>query len=95
MARYMVRVELVGIKEDHPSYARLHAEMTQRGFARTLFSAQTGKHYKLPHAEYAADTALTVAKVIEIAQAAADAASNSSRILVTEGQTSWQGLDFA
>ena len=85
MANFTVRVELHGIKEGHPDYEKLHAEMTERKFKVT--STRDGKDYALPHAEYRLRKSdLSRREVADLAEAAVAAAGRSASTVVVTGR---------
>lgn len=90
MNRFTTRVELHHADED--DYETLHEEMQRRGFTRTILSSD-GVTYHLPPAEYDYRGDITGQRVLDLAQAAADATYCPSAILVTEArQRRWSGL---
>lgn len=93
MAGFTTRVELHGA--DWSDYENLHKKMAAQGFSRTI-TADDGKRYWLPPAEYNYEAATTRADVLAKARAAASQVKNSFAVIVTEadGRT-WYGLEAA
>ncbi|WEK47248.1 MAG: type V toxin-antitoxin system endoribonuclease antitoxin GhoS [Candidatus Andeanibacterium colombiense] len=93
MTQFTTRMVLHGA--DREEYITLHAEMEKRGFSRTI-TADSGKVYHLPDAEYDFSGNVTRDHVRNLAMAAAKAAAPRRRAasLVTQanGRT-WTGLD--
>jgi hypothetical protein len=93
VAYFMIRVELHSATSD--DYNTLHAAMEAAGFSRTV-PASDGKHYYLPSGMYFLDSyAETAANVRDRADAAATTTGKSHGILVTEGASTWRGLQIA
>ncbi|SFU26490.1 hypothetical protein [Paraburkholderia aspalathi] len=87
MANYTVRVELIGVDRDADKYEKLHDEMKNEGFWRTISLDATG--FKLPPAEYSKITDDTKASVLDAAKNAATSVMGSDkkhRILVTRSE---------
>jgi hypothetical protein len=90
MANFTVRVELHNAQGS--DYERLHTAMEQKGFSRQI-TADDGKAYHMPWAEYNATANLTCIRVRDIAREAADSTGRSNAVLVTEAATrAWIGL---
>ncbi len=91
MANFTVRVELhQALWSD---YETLHAAMEQKGFSR-IITADDGRRYRLPLAEYDAKGNLTSQQVLGIAQTAANTTGKANSILVTEANARiWVGLN--
>ena len=90
---YTVRVELHNASWD--DYETLHAEMENRGFARTI-TGNNGVTYQLPTAEYNASSQMDAVGVREVASEAAKATGRKYAVLVTvAGQRAWVGLQSA
>ena len=51
MSLYLVRVELLHLKVDHPSYAELHQKMRDANYLR-FFETPEGKTEDLPNGQY-------------------------------------------
>jgi len=93
MANFTVRVELH--QGEWADYERLHAAMEQKGFSR-LITADSGRIYHLPWAEYDGTASLTSMQVLEIARAAAATTEKQNAVLVTEASSrAWAGLPAA
>jgi hypothetical protein len=99
MARFTTRVELHGA--DESDYNLLHAEMEKRGFERTIKS-NDGSTYKLPTAEYNAETEDSIDDVLTAAKSAAAVVKTKGRlsddasILVTQSAgRKWSKLEPA
>jgi hypothetical protein len=91
MAYYMVRVELHGAKHDEFPYTVLHTAMGEAGFSRTIMGSD-GKQYRLPPAQYSAQGQYSIERVREAAVQAAARTNKPFAVVVTEGQSAWQGL---
>ena len=93
MAQFTVRVELHSAS--YSDYETLHASMERRGFSR-LITADDGKIYRLPTAEYNKEGEYTRSQVLASARAAATETGKTFATLVTEslGRT-WVGLQEA
>ena len=90
MANFTVRVELHDAQWN--DYEQLHAAMQQKGFSRQI-TADDGKTYNMPWAEYNASANLTSMQVRDIARAAADTTRKQNAVFVTEAVTrAWVGL---
>jgi hypothetical protein len=91
MASFTVRVELHQAEGIH--YETLHAAMEGQGFSR-LVTADDGRRFHLPWAEYDGIGNLTSQQVLGIAQAAANTTGKANSILVTEMKSrAWAGLN--
>jgi hypothetical protein len=90
MAKFTVRVELHAAS--YSDYEMLHAAMERRGFSRFI-TADDGKIYHLPTAEYDKSGQFTRQQVLDSAKAAATETGKTFAVLVTEsdGRT-WMGL---
>jgi hypothetical protein len=91
MAYYMVRVELHGARHDELPYTVLHSAMGEAGFSRTI-TGSDGKNYRLPPAQYSTRGEYGIERVREAAVQAAARANKPFAVIVTEGQSAWQGL---
>jgi photosystem II stability/assembly factor-like uncharacterized protein len=91
MARFTVRVELHDATWD--DYAKLHGQMTLRGFANFILDTNAGTKWQLPPAEYNYEGALTRDQVLTAAEAACTTVGKRYSVLVTEsaGRT-WSNL---
>lgn len=93
MAGFTIRVELHGA--DWSDYENLHQKMAAQGFSRTI-TADDGKRYWLPPAEYNYEAAATRAEVLAKAKAAASQVKTSFAVIVTEASArTWYGLKAA
>ncbi|HTB03547.1 MAG TPA: hypothetical protein VK804_24015 [Bradyrhizobium sp.] len=93
MAGFTIRVELHGA--DWSEYENLHQKMAAQGFSRTI-TADDGKRYWLPPAEYNYEAAATRTEVLAKAKAAASQVKTSFAVIVTEaGARTWYGLKAA
>jgi len=93
MAQFTVRVELHDAQ--WTDYDTLHAAMERHGFSR-LITADDGRTYQLPWAEYNASGNLTSMQVLGIAQNAANTTGRKNSVLVTEAKTrAWSSLPAA
>ncbi len=91
MANFTVRVELH--KAELVDYQRLHAAMEQKGFSRQI-TADDGRAYHMPWAEYNGSGNLTSAQVRDIARQAADSTGKQNAVFVTEAVSrAWIGLN--
>jgi thymidine phosphorylase len=93
MASFTTRVELHGaISSD---YETLHQKMAAQGFSR-IITADDGKRYWLPPAEYNYEATATRDQVLAKARAAASQVKTSFAVVVTEaGARTWYGLKAA
>jgi hypothetical protein len=91
MAKFTTRIELHSAT--YSDYETLHAAMERRGFSRQI-TADDGKTYHLPTAEYNRDGNLTREQVLESGKVAAAETGKTFAVLVTEsnGRT-WIGLE--
>jgi hypothetical protein len=90
MARFTTRVELHSAS--YSDYEALHAAMARRGFSRYI-TADDGKTYQLPTAEYDKSGNFTAQQVLEAAKAGAAETGKSYAVLVTEAAIrTWVGL---
>lgn len=93
MPRFTVRVELHNA--EWTDYEALHTAMERRGFSR-LITADSGRAYHMPWAEYNGEGGLTSTQVLDIARKAAESTGKQSSVLVTEaGSRAWFGLPLA
>ncbi len=93
MAQFTVRIELHDAQ--WADYDTLHAAMERQGFSR-LITADDGRRYQLPLAEYDSTANLTSSRVLEIAQTAANSTGKRNSVLVTEAKSrAWSGLPIA
>jgi len=93
MSQYIVRVELH--RATASDYELLHSEMERRGFSRSILGTN-GRTYRLPTAEYRAETGQTGEEVRSIAAEAAAASGCAYAVLVAETVgTWWTGLSAA
>ena len=90
MAQFTVRIELHEAQwADHET---LHAAMERQGFSR-LITADDGRTYQLPLAEYDGTANLTSMQVLGVAQNAANSTGKKNAVLVTEAKSrAWSGL---
>ena len=91
MANYIARVELH--KAGYDDYEKLHAEMQQRSFARTIVGSDN-KTYQLPTGTYVArNTSMTLDAALNAAKAAANATGRTSWVIAADwSSASWNGL---
>jgi hypothetical protein len=90
MANFTVRVELHNAQGS--DYERLHTAMEQKGFSRQI-TADDGRAYHMPWAEYNGNGNLTSTRVRDIAREAADSTGKSNAVFVTEAASrAWIGL---
>lgn len=94
MMSFIIRVELHGVKHDEVPYTSLHGAMRAAGFSRTI-TGSDGKTYHLPPAQYHAEGAHTIEYIRGVAAKAAEKANRPFAVLVTQGQSAWQGLAAA
>ncbi|MGH9436332.1 MAG: type V toxin-antitoxin system endoribonuclease antitoxin GhoS [Candidatus Acidiferrales bacterium] len=93
MAQFTIRVELH--EAQWTDYDTLHAAMARQGFSR-LVTADDGRSYQLPWAEYNGTAALTSMQVLGAAQTAANSTGKKNSVLVTESKSrAWSGLAVA
>lgn len=93
MPRFTVRVELHQAHES--DYERLHEEMEDEGFRRTITDSK-GVTFKLPTAEYNLEGEFTTDQANERAAAAAQRTGKRFWILVTASNgRRWTGLPEA
>ena len=93
MSQFTVRVELHDAQ--WTDYDTLHAAMEQQGFSR-LITADDGRTYQLPWAEYDATANLTSMQVSGTAQNAAKTTGRKNSVLVTDAKSrTWSGLPVA
>ncbi len=91
MAQFTVRIELH--HAEWTDYETLHTAMEQKGFSR-LITADTGRTYRMPWAEYNGTATLTSMQVLEIAREAAGSTGKQHSVLVTEVTSrAWSGLE--
>jgi hypothetical protein len=91
MANFTVRVELH--QAELVDYQRLHVAMEQKGFSRQI-TADDGRAYYMPWAEYNGSGNLTSAQVRDIARQAADSTGKQNAVFVTEAVSrAWIGLN--
>jgi hypothetical protein len=90
---FTVRVELHDAQ--WTDYNTLHSAMAQQGFSRVI-TADDGRVYQLPWAEYDGGGNLTSMQVLGVAQTAVAATGKKNSILVTEAKSrAWSGLPMA
>ncbi len=91
MANYIARVELHAA--NYNDYETLHAQMAQRGYARTIVGSDNAT-YQLPTGTYVMrNTNRTLQDALNLAVASANATGRTSSIIVTDWTTAtWQGL---
>jgi len=90
MSLFTVRIELHDAQ--WADYEGLHSAMQRQGFSRQI-TADDGRQYQMPWAEYNAAAALTSMQVLNIAQVAANGTGKKNAILVTEAKSrAWAGL---
>ena len=93
MPSFTVRVELH--RADADDYERLHAEMEQERFKRTI-NSDDGVTYHLPTAEYNFSGNVTRQQVLDKAKKAAERTKKGYAVLVTESAArTWSGLGKA
>ena len=91
MATFTVPVELH--QAEGIDYETLHAAMAGQRFSR-LVTADDGRRYHLPWAEYDGSGNLTSMQVLGIAQTAANTTGRGHSILVTKMKSrAWTGLN--
>jgi hypothetical protein len=88
--RTVVRVELHAVNSE-ALYERLHAEMANVGFSRTINSGD-GKRYALPTGTYRSDTYYDESAARDAAARAAESVAPSFGVIATAGKSAWQGL---
>lgn len=86
----LVRVELHGAAHNEPVYTKLHLEMKNRGYLRTIASSD-GTLYKLPSAEYYARNESDQKDGLKAGKESASAVGKTAWVLSshTEGMT-WE-----
>ena len=91
MANFLTRVELHSANYD--DYETLHAQMEQRGYARTIVGSD-GVTYQLPTGTYVMrDTNISLQDALNRAEQAANATGKSSSIIVCDWTAAtWRGL---
>jgi hypothetical protein len=90
MANFTIRVELH--QATFSDYEILHAAMEKQGFSR-LITADDGKTYHMPWAEYNGSGNLSSSQVRDIARTAANTTGKENAVFVTEAQSrAWIGL---
>ena len=90
-SRFTTRVEIVG-GGTPDEYTRLHAEMLQRNFVRTIVS-DSGVKYELPQAEYNFEGDTTRQNILELSKAAVSSIGKTARILISESVArTWDNL---
>jgi hypothetical protein len=93
MAKFLVRVELHGA--DWDDYETLHAEMAERGFSREI-TADDGRTYQLPTAEYVIHSDLGLEGVRALASEAAQQTGHKFGVILAEySRSAWVGLEYA
>ncbi|MGD0796340.1 MAG: hypothetical protein ABR910_01335 [Acidobacteriaceae bacterium] len=93
MAQFTVRIELHGAQWE--DYEALHSAMQRKGFSRQI-TADSGRTYLMPWAEYDATASLSSMEVLGAAQQAANSTGKKNAVLVTEVKSrAWSGLTFA
>lgn len=93
MAQFSIRVELH--EAQWADYDTLHAAMEWQGFSR-IITADDGRAYQLPWAEYNGTASLTTVPVLGVAQTAANSTGKNNSVLVTETKSrAWSGLPVA
>jgi hypothetical protein len=90
MSHFVTRVELHNAGEE--DYTALHDAMEQAGFSRTITSDE-GKEYHLPTAQYCCSGDFSLEKVLKAAKAAASTTGKRHAVIVTQGPSTWSGLD--
>jgi len=93
MARFTVRVELHGVRDDSDDYERLHEKMEEAGFKKYV-RTQDGEKFGLPTAEYRyqSDTE-TNEQVVNKAYDIANRIKRSPSVISTQGPLCFRGLD--
>jgi hypothetical protein len=90
MPGFTTRVELHAAS--YSDYETLHAAMARRGFSRQI-TADSGRTYQLPTAEYDNAGNFTPQQVLDSAKAAAAETGKNFAVLVTQSQSRiWIGL---
>jgi hypothetical protein len=90
MAKFTVRVELHAAS--YSDYETLHASMERRGFSRQI-TADDGRTFHLPTAEYDKGGNFTPQQVLDAAKAAASETRKTFGVLVTQSDSRiWYGL---
>lgn len=92
MSNFNIRVELHGANQS--DYRILVQEMAARGMSDVIVGANNLR-YRLPPGEYCISTQSSINQVRDAARAAAAATNRTFAVRVTEGQSSWAGLDQA
>jgi hypothetical protein len=88
--QFTVRVELH--QASLSDYQNLHAAMERQGFSR-LITADNGKSFRMPWAEYDGSATLTTQQVRDIARNIANTTGKPNAIFVTEANSrAWIGL---
>jgi hypothetical protein len=80
MAMFITRIELHSTSE--ADYTRLHSEMANRGFSRSIQGADAN-WYRLPAAEYWYEGNATTESIFKLAESAADMTGSNSWIVVS------------
>ena len=91
MSLFIVRVELHGAVYNS-DYDILHTAMANAGFNR-IITADNGKKYFLPTAEYVMSSNTTRSQILSLAKNAAAMTGKTFGVLVVEGGCTWEGLD--
>lgn len=86
---FVARVQL---HHEH-RYADFHRAMERRGFARMIKSGK-GVSYELPNGSYYFYGTTTADHLVDLATAAAGEVSSPAKVIVTEGASTWRGLDI-
>jgi hypothetical protein len=90
---YTVRIELH--KASYSNYEALHGYMETVGFSRTI-TADDGRKFQLPPAEYSYVGAEAKQQVLEAAKRAAAQTGLNFAVVVTAGESViWEGLPLA
>ncbi|MFS2138551.1 hypothetical protein [Duganella sp. Dugasp56] len=90
MTTYSIRVELHDATWEH--YYALHEKLNKIGVV-THITADDGKNYKLPPAEYAADTNADAQTVLNAVYGVAEGVRKNPAVFVTKSAgRMWQGL---
>ena len=91
MPSFTTRVELHNAT--YQDYENLHTAMFRAGFSRTI-TADDGKVYNLPTAEYDKIADLTISQICDQAKMAANSTGKNNAVLVTQANgRMWNGLE--
>lgn len=92
MSNFTVRIELHNASSD--DYEKLHEEMENAGFSRTI-TTESGAVHHLPAAEYSYSGKITTEEVRDLARDTAKKVKSKPAVLVTkaDGSRRWSGLE--